>query len=220
MSGGLAPSKSTVYASNLPYQLTNNDLHQIFGKMGKVVKVTIVRDKTTRQSKGLAFVLYLKQEDAFKATKIIDGKQLFGRTIKCSLAKDNGRAKEFISRKEYRDKSRCYECGEAFHLSYKCPKNMLGDRQPPPQKKKRPKQKFEPPTTRKKKKLEKSFDNDDQSSDDEIYLESSAFESLSHVIAEESAQFSGYHHQSSVTNPKKMKFQKDSYFSDEEELTT
>ena len=43
--------------------------------------------------------------------------QMFGRTIKCSIAKDNGRAAEFIRRKEYKDKSQCYECGVRHQFS-------------------------------------------------------------------------------------------------------
>ena len=36
---------------------------------------------------------------------------MFGRTIKCCIATDNGRTTEFIRRKYYPDKSYCYECG-------------------------------------------------------------------------------------------------------------
>ena len=42
---------------------------------------------------------------------------MFDRIITCSVAKDNGRTKEFIKRKEYTDKSRCYECGVRIVLS-------------------------------------------------------------------------------------------------------
>ncbi|KAK4359961.1 hypothetical protein RND71_022190 [Anisodus tanguticus] len=130
-SGGLAPSKSTVYVSNLDYTLTNSDLHTIFSTFGKVAKVTVVKDRVTRKSRGIAFILYVSKEDAIKAVKGIDKKVLNGRTLTASIASDNGRAAEFIRKKVYKDKSRCYECGEEGHLSYECPKNKLGPRERP-----------------------------------------------------------------------------------------
>lgn len=145
MSGGLAPSKSTVYVSNLPFSLTNNDLYRIFSKYGKVVKVTIMKDKDTRKSKGVAFILFLDKDSALNCTRAINNKQLFGRVIKASIAIDNGRAAEFIRRRNYFDKSKCYECGESGHLSYACPKNMLGEREPPKKKEKKKKKKVPEP---------------------------------------------------------------------------
>lgn len=130
-SGGLAPSKSTVYVSNLDYGLTNSDLFTIFSTFGKVAKVTILRDRATRASRGVAFVLFVLREDAVKAVKALNGKVLNGRTLGASIAADNGRAPEFIKKRVYKDKSRCYECGEGGHLSYECPRNKLGKRERP-----------------------------------------------------------------------------------------
>ncbi|XP_077220094.1 RNA recognition motif and CCHC-type zinc finger domains containing protein [Tasmannia lanceolata] len=144
-SGGLAPSKSTVYVSNLDYTLTNSDIFTIFSTFGKVGKVTVLKDKLSRQSKGVAFVLFVSQEDACRAVREMQGKILNKRTLHVSIAADNGRAKEFIRRKIYKDKTRCYECGTTGHLSYDCPRNQLGPREKPQENPKRRSRKAQPP---------------------------------------------------------------------------
>ncbi|XP_047046273.1 U11/U12 small nuclear ribonucleoprotein 31 kDa protein-like [Lolium rigidum] len=136
-SGGLAPSKST-YVSNLDFALTNSDLHTLFSRFGKVARVTVLKDCASRSNRGIAFVLFVRREDAAAAAAGMHGKLLNGRTLAASIAEDNGRAAQFIRRREYRDKSHCYECGGEGHLSYECPRNQLGPRdRPPPSKKSR-----------------------------------------------------------------------------------
>ncbi|KAL2555583.1 Serine carboxypeptidase-like 49 [Forsythia ovata] len=103
--------------------------------LGVVAKATVLKDRATRQSRGVAFILFVSRDDAIKAVKGIDKKVLNGRTLRASVAADNGRASEFIRKKVYKDKSRCYECGEEGHLSYECPRNFLGARERPVAKK-------------------------------------------------------------------------------------
>lgn len=214
MSGGLAPSKSTVYVSNLPFSLTNNDLHRIFSKYGKVVKVTILKDKDSRRSKGVAFVLFLDKEPAQNCVRALNNKQLFGRVIKASIAIDNGRAAEFIRRRNYTDKSRCYECGDTGHLSYACPKNMLGDREPPQKKEKK-----------RKRRVEMEEVVEDEQSEDEG--EDPALDSLSQAIAFQQARIEEekvkFRHtageKSTSDDSRRPRIKKSTYFSDEEELS-
>uniref|UniRef100_A0A3B4XHF8 Zinc finger CCHC-type and RNA-binding motif-containing protein 1 n=1 Tax=Seriola lalandi dorsalis TaxID=1841481 RepID=A0A3B4XHF8_SERLL len=210
MSGGLAPSKSTVYVSNLPFSLTNNDLHKLFTKYGKVVKVTIVKDKETRQSKGVAFVLFLDRESAHNCARAINNKQVFGRTVKASIAVDNGRATEFIRRRNYTDKSKCYECGDTGHLSYACPKNVLGEREPPKKKEKKKKKKAQQP---------EHVEEEEEESEEEG--EDPALDSLSQAIAFQQAVLSqeADAHASTSSDSKKPRIKKSTYFSDEEELS-
>ncbi|KAM9100172.1 zinc finger CCHC-type and RNA-binding motif-containing protein 1-like [Sarcophilus harrisii] len=215
MSGGLAPSKSTVYVSNLPFCLTNNDLYRIFSKYGKVVKVTIMKDKDTRKSKGVAFILFLDKESAQNCSRALNNKQLFGRVIKASIAIDNGRAAEFIRRRNYFDKSRCYECGETGHLSYACPKNVLGEREPPKKKEKKKRKKI----IELKEEIEEAEESEDEGEDP-------ALESLSQAIAFQQAKIEDQQRwkpsagePSKSNDSRRPRIKKSAYFSDEEELS-
>lgn len=219
MSGGLAPSKSTVYVSNLPFTLTNNDIHQIFEKYGKIAKVTIVKDKVTRRSKGTAFVLFIKRDDAHQAIRAINGKELFGRKWKCSIAIDNGRAADFIKRKIYPDKSRCYECGEEGHLSYNCPKNSLGDREPPPKKQKKKNKQYKAAD---KEQGDESEEDEDPGEDPSLETLSAAISYQRSLVEEEEYRAmvaSGSYDKSVSQEQKKKKIKKSDYFSDEEEVS-
>ena len=79
---------------------------KIFEKYGKIGKVTILKDRHSRQSKGVAFVLFVDRNSAYSAIHATHGKELFGRTLKVCIAADNGRATEFIKRQTYKDKTR------------------------------------------------------------------------------------------------------------------
>lgn len=117
---------------------------------------------------------------------------MFGRVLKSSIAKDNGRSEEFACKKRtYEDKSRCFECGLEGHLSYQCPSNALGSRELP------------------SKKGKKTRNIEDEDQDD----------SLGAAIRYEQQQRSKEEPSSSSTNVRRKKFKPSSYFSDEEEMS-
>ncbi|EFX79288.1 hypothetical protein DAPPUDRAFT_104375 [Daphnia pulex] len=187
----------TVYVSNFPFSLTNNDLHQIFGQYGTVIKVTIVKHRLTRKSKGVAFIVYKTQEEASNCIQQTNQKEMFGRILKSSIAKDNGRTEEFATQKKtYEDKSHCFECGQEGHLSYQCPSNALGSREPP----KRGSRKHE------KEGSELIGDQDDSLG------AAIRYEQQKRSMQEQSTSLS-------ATNVRKKKFKPSSYFSDEEEIS-
>eukprot|EP00002_Diphylleia_rotans_P035812 TRINITY_DN7849_c0_g1_i3.p1 TRINITY_DN7849_c0_g1~~TRINITY_DN7849_c0_g1_i3.p1 ORF type:complete len:223 (-),score=50.95 TRINITY_DN7849_c0_g1_i3:384-1052(-) len=126
-----APSKSTVYLSNISFSLTNNDVAQLCEKYGTIARVTVVKDKVTHKSKGVVFIQFSKPEEAQACANALDQSEFMGRTLKCSIAMDNGRAAEFIKKKRYENTPYCFECRETGHKSYNCPKNVLGPREKP-----------------------------------------------------------------------------------------
>lgn len=130
-----APANSTAYVSMLPYAYTNSDVAQLFSQFGKLARVTILRDKETRKSRGVAFIQFARGDDCARAVEEMNGLELEGFTLACSMSRDNGRSHEFARKRKYTvtpaGASRCFECGEFGHFSYNCPKNVLGDRERP-----------------------------------------------------------------------------------------
>lgn len=124
-----------------------------------------------------------------KCCRETDSQEIFGRTIKASIAKDNGRHTEFVKKKTYEDKTRCFECGDWNHLSYNCPKNLLGEREVP-EKKERP--------FRKRNRVEENDSEEEQSEED----------------CKRQIEF----HDQPGPAKSKTKYKKSNYFSDEEEL--
>uniref|UniRef100_A0A2I3TEI3 CCHC-type domain-containing protein n=1 Tax=Pan troglodytes TaxID=9598 RepID=A0A2I3TEI3_PANTR len=198
MSGRLAPSKSTVYVSSLPFSLTMT----CTGYFPTMIKIS-------GRVKGL-HLLYFWIKTEQNCTGAINNKQLFGRVIKArSIAIDNGRA----AVRNYFDKSKCYECGENGHLSYACPKNMLGEREPPKKKEKKKKKKAPEPEE-----IEEVVESEDEG-------ENPALDSLSQAIAFQQAKIEEQKKwkpssggPSTSGDSRRPRIKNSTYFRDEEEL--
>ena len=70
-----------LFIGNLSFNLTDDQLTQIFSAYGKVVSANIVFDKVTHRSKGFAFVEFETEEEAKAAMAALDGSEQDGRPM-------------------------------------------------------------------------------------------------------------------------------------------
>ena len=76
-----------IYAGNLNYGVSEEELEQVFGKYGEVTSVKIIRDKYTDQSKGFGFVEMANDDEATKAIEELDGTEVKGREMRVNQAR-------------------------------------------------------------------------------------------------------------------------------------
>ena len=79
-----------IYAGNLPYSVTEDDLREAFAAFGEVTKVQLITDKFSGESKGFGFVEMENNNEADEAIKGLNDTSLKGRDIKVNQAKPRG----------------------------------------------------------------------------------------------------------------------------------
>jgi RNA recognition motif-containing protein len=76
-----------LYVGNLPYSTAEQDLQELFGQVGPVESVSVMRDMATGRARGFAFVEMGSDEGARKAIEELHGYQLGGRPLTVNEAR-------------------------------------------------------------------------------------------------------------------------------------
>ena len=71
-----------LYVSNLPYTLTDEDLHSEFAPFGNVSSARLVKDRETGRSRGFGFVEMPVETEALTAINALNGKDVGGRPLR------------------------------------------------------------------------------------------------------------------------------------------
>lgn len=77
-----------LYIGNLSYQTGEESLKEAFSAIGTVRSVALISDRVTGQSRGFGFVEYDASEDAQRAIDELDGRELDGRSLSVSIARE------------------------------------------------------------------------------------------------------------------------------------
>ncbi len=80
-------SNNKLYVGNLPFNVTEPDLQDLFGQAGTVSDVLLVQDKFTGKSRGFAFVTMSSDSEAQSAIDQFHGKAMEGRPLTVNIAR-------------------------------------------------------------------------------------------------------------------------------------
>ena len=71
-----------IYVGNLPYDVSDSDLQQLFEKYGTVASARVVMDRATGRAKGFGFVEMNDRAEAEKAIAGTNGADMNGRPLR------------------------------------------------------------------------------------------------------------------------------------------
>ena len=77
-----------IYVGNLAWGVTNEDLLELFGQYGKVLRAQVITDRETGRSRGFGFVEMENDQEAQKAIEALNNFQHNGRPLTVNVAKE------------------------------------------------------------------------------------------------------------------------------------
>ncbi|HNW89437.1 MAG TPA: RNA-binding protein [Bacteroidales bacterium] len=91
-----------IYAGNLHYGMTEDELQKIFEEYGQVTSTKIITDKYSGRSKGFGFVEMPDDAEAQQAIEELNGKDVKGRniTVNQSIERKEGEQRGGNNRRE------------------------------------------------------------------------------------------------------------------------
>ncbi|TKA27016.1 hypothetical protein B0A50_05207 [Salinomyces thailandicus] len=82
-----------VFIGNIPYGVSEEQICDIFGRVGQVVNFRLVYDKESGRPKGFGFLEYTDVDAAASAVRNLEGHEIMGRTLRVDYSNDNGGGK-------------------------------------------------------------------------------------------------------------------------------
>jgi len=76
-----------LYVGNLSYDISKNDLEQMFAVYGTVVSAQVITDRETQRSKGFGFIEMGTDQQAQAAISALNGKSVDGRALTVNEAR-------------------------------------------------------------------------------------------------------------------------------------
>jgi cold-inducible RNA-binding protein len=76
-----------LYVGNLPYEVGEAELQDLFAQAGSVESVNVMRDQATGRARGFAFVEMSTDDEAQNAITALNGTQVGGRNLTVNEAR-------------------------------------------------------------------------------------------------------------------------------------
>lgn len=83
-----------LYVGNLPQSATQESLERMFGELGEVNSVSLIKDRDSGRSRGFAFVEITRDNDVGKVIDALDGSMMDEHEIRVNEAKPARRSND------------------------------------------------------------------------------------------------------------------------------